>query len=161
MRLFINQGGYNSLLETVHRGVPTLTLPIFPDELKNSLQAELYGYSLNLPYKEITEENLYTLIQELLENPKYSNNAKMRSQMFLDRPLKPIDNAVYWIEYVVKYHGADHLKVAAVSLSLVEIYMLDVLGALSLLILLFVFSLKIVYSIICKRQILRRKCKKQ
>lgn len=84
----------------------------------------------------------------------------MRSQMFLDRPLKPIDNAVYWIEYVVKYHGADHLKVAAVSLSLVEIYMLDIFGALFLL-LLFVFSLKILYSRICKRQILRRKCKKQ
>lgn len=89
----------------------------------------------------------------------------MRSQMFLDRPLKPIDNAVYWIEYVVKYHGADHLKVAAVSLSLVEIYMLDIFGALFLL-LLFVFSffklcIFILYSRICKRQILRRKCKKQ
>lgn len=157
MRLFINQGGYNSLIETVYRGVPTLTLPIFPDELKNSLQAQWDGYSLNLPYKEITEERVYNLIQELLENPKYSNTAKMRSQMFLDRPLKPIDNAVYWMEYVIKYHGADHLKVAAVSLSLVEIYMLDVFGALALLIVIFVFSLKVVYS----KTLRGKKCKNQ
>lgn len=44
-----------------------------------------------------------------------------------DQPLKPIDTAVFWIEYVLRHKGAHHLKTEAMNLSVFEYYYLDVL----------------------------------
>ena len=47
-----------------------------------------------------------------------------------DRPIKPMDLANYWIEYVVRHKGAPHLRVAGTHLSFYEYYMLDVLAVI-------------------------------
>lgn len=42
--------------------------------------------------------------------------------------MKPIEVADYWIKYVVRHNGAQHLRVAGISLPLYKYYMLDVFG---------------------------------
>lgn len=44
-----------------------------------------------------------------------------------DRPNKPIDEAIYWIEYVVRHKGAKHLQVPYIDMPLYQIYMLDII----------------------------------
>ena len=39
-----------------------------------------------------------------------------------------IEEAVYWIEYVLKYDGAPHLRPASLDLSWYQVYLLDVIG---------------------------------
>lgn len=45
-----------------------------------------------------------------------------------DRPLSPIDTAVYWIEYVIRHKGAPHLRSAAQDLAWYQLYLWDVIG---------------------------------
>nr|AVT42208.1 UDP-glucuronosyltransferase 40AB1 [Lissorhoptrus oryzophilus] len=128
-KLFITHGGLLSTTETVYLGVPVLAFPIFGDQKLNAARASSLGFGKSLPFSTINEHNLAGTLNELLENPKYHQNAKIRSQLLHDRPVKPIDLANYWIEYVVRYKGANHLRVAAVNLPFYKYHMLDVIGA--------------------------------
>lgn len=66
------------------------------------------------------------------------------SKIFHDRPLKPLDNAVYWIEYVLRHDGAHHLKTAANKLNWFQFLSIDVI--LILLAVIFVY-LNVVFYI--------------
>lgn len=46
----------------------------------------------------------------------------------MDRPLNPLDTAVYWVEYVLRHAGAPHLQSAAVHLSWFQRSLLDVVA---------------------------------
>lgn len=66
-------------------------------------------------------------------------NAKRGSALMQDRPLSPIDTALYWIEYVLRHKGAPHLKSAAQDLAWYQLYLLDVLGFILIVSSLFIF----------------------
>lgn len=59
------------------------------------------------------------------------------SSIFNDRPIKTLDKAVYWVEYVIRHKGAHHLRTAAVELEWYQYYSLDVMVFLISLIMLF------------------------
>lgn len=42
--------------------------------------------------------------------------------------MKPMDSAIYWIEYVIRHKGAPHLRSAAQDLRWYELYLLDVVA---------------------------------
>lgn len=44
-----------------------------------------------------------------------------------DRPLSPMNTAMYWIEYVLRHGGAPHLRTAALLLRWYEYAYLDIL----------------------------------
>ncbi|XP_066139685.1 UDP-glucosyltransferase 2-like [Euwallacea fornicatus] len=154
IKLFINNGGYNSLLEIAHFGVPSLMIPIFPENHKNALQAQDNGYALTLPYnsKNFSEEVLYALAKELLENPRYREAARTQSQLFRDRPIEPLREAIYWIEYVIRTNGAIHLRVLGSTLPFYKFYMLDVI-----LCLISTFTVSLMSVYVCAKRLCRRK----
>ncbi|XP_030747029.1 UDP-glucuronosyltransferase 1-6-like isoform X1 [Sitophilus oryzae] len=127
-KLFITHGGLLSTTETVTMGVPILAFPIFGDQKLNAKRAESLGFGKSLEFSSITEEELASTLNELLSNPKYKKNAKLRSQLLKDRPVKPIELADYWIKYVVKYGGAPHLRVAGIRLPFYKYWFLDVVA---------------------------------
>lgn len=56
----------------------------------------------------------------------YKENIRLRSKLMHDQPLKPIDSAVYWVEHVIRYKGAPHLRSAGLDLKWYEREMIDV-----------------------------------
>ncbi|VEN44779.1 unnamed protein product [Callosobruchus maculatus] len=56
-----------------------------------------------------------------------------------DQPMKQMDEAIFWIEYVIRNQGAYHLRSSAVHLKWYQKYLIDVflfvLGALGILVL--------------------------
>ncbi|XP_030764393.1 UDP-glucuronosyltransferase 2C1-like isoform X3 [Sitophilus oryzae] len=128
IKLFITHGGLLSTTETVYHGVPILAIPVFGDQPGNAEKAQYAGYALKLGYHDdnFTEENFEQYILELLNNPKYRENAQRRSRLFHDRPMKPMDTAVYWVEYVIRNNGAKHLRVAGADQAWYEYYLVDV-----------------------------------
>ncbi|XP_030747028.1 2-hydroxyacylsphingosine 1-beta-galactosyltransferase-like [Sitophilus oryzae] len=127
-KLFITHGGLLSTTETVTMGVPVLAFPIFGDQKLNARRAQSLGFGKSLEFSSITEEELASTLNELLSNPKYKKNAKLRSQLLQDRPVKPIELADYWIKYVVRYGGAPHLRVAGIRLPFYKYWFLDVVA---------------------------------
>lgn len=63
---------------------------------------------------------------------RYLEKAKELSVLFKDRPLSPLETAIYWIEYVIRHKGAHHLRSAAMDLHWFQYLLLDVVGAIIL-----------------------------
>jgi hypothetical protein len=72
---------------------------------------------------------------------------KQRSRIMNDRPLKPIDTAIYWIEHVIRHKGAPHLRPAGLDLKWYEREMVDIIIVLTLL----TIALFVIFYIIIKR----------
>jgi len=58
-------------------------------------------------------------------------NVKILSRRFHDEQLNPIDNANYWIEYIIKY-GKDVLRSPAMDLAPWQLHLIDVIAFLLL-----------------------------
>lgn len=56
---------------------------------------------------------------------RFKEKALELSEIFRDQPLKSLEKAVYWIEYVIRHNGAHHLKTAAGELVWYEFLLLD------------------------------------
>ncbi|XP_050501766.1 UDP-glycosyltransferase UGT5-like [Diabrotica virgifera virgifera] len=153
LKLFITHGGLLSTLETVYHGVPILALPVFADQNMNGAIAQEAGYGISLPFAEVTEEKLTNALHEVLTNPKYEETVKIRSSIFHDRPMKPLDLAVYWTEFVVRHKGAPHLRVGSMDLRWYQYLLLDVIAAVSVVIVIVFTVLYILcISLCCSKQ---------
>ncbi|XP_018579879.1 UDP-glucuronosyltransferase 1-8 [Anoplophora glabripennis] len=148
-KLFVTHGGLLSTIETIYHGVPILALPIFGDQKMNAARAETNGYGFSLAFSEITEEKLTKYLNLLLNDPQYRDNAKQRSILMHDRPMKPIDLAVYWTEFVIRHKGAPHLRVAGVDLPLYKYLLLDVISFIVLVSAAFIFLIYFIVKKIC------------
>lgn len=60
--------------------------------------------------------------------------------------MKPLDDAIYWVEYIVRHNGAKNLRVNYLNLTWYEYLLVDVIA--TILAVIFV-SLYIVKKIIC------------
>nr|AAY54840.1 IP11703p [Drosophila melanogaster] len=109
-RLFITNGGLLSVMEAVYSGVPILGLPVFFDQFINLRNVNLRGMAEVLDANEMTLEILTSTIRKLLENPRYALKAKKMSQSFRDRPMSPLDTAVWWTEYALRNKDASHMR---------------------------------------------------
>lgn len=46
----------------------------------------------------------------------------------LDQPMSGLEKAVWWTEYVLRHKDTKHLRATAAKLSIIEYYLLDVIG---------------------------------
>ncbi|XP_053692178.1 UDP-glycosyltransferase UGT5-like [Sabethes cyaneus] len=132
--LFITHGGMFGTQEGLYRGVPMLFIPFYGDQHQNALKAERSGYALSLNFADVNVITLGSRINELLTDPTYKRLAKKASQLFRDNLVPPMDEAMYWIEYVIRHKGAKHLKSVSVDLNWVQYHMLDVVTFFTLMV---------------------------
>nr|CAD7206025.1 unnamed protein product [Timema douglasi] len=132
IRSYIGHGGLLGTLEAASRGVPMIGIPMFGDQFNNMKSMAETGMGLILQYKDITKNNVRQALRAVLENPSYQENAKRVSRAFNDRPLSPLDTAVYWTEYVIRHRGAPHMRTAAVDMPWYQYLLLDVIAVLSI-----------------------------
>jgi hypothetical protein len=155
VRIFISHGGLLSTIETVYHGVPIIGIPVFADQKTNIASAVNNGFAVSVPLPEITEEKLHWAINEILNNPTYRENIQQRSKVMKDRPMKPIDSAVYWIEHVIRHKGAPHLRSAGLDLKWYQREMIDVIGFLVFVVLVvslvFYITIKKTIKYICSK----------
>ncbi|CAH0746951.1 unnamed protein product [Bemisia tabaci] len=140
--VFITHGGYNSLIEATRAGVPVLGLPVFGDQPRNIRFYETRGIGKGLDLG-FTADQFYDSIMHIITTPSYRENAKEISRRTQDRPMSPLDTAVFWVEYVVRHKGAHHLKPVSANLPLYQYALLDII-VVSLL------AVFLVYKLICK-----------
>uniref|UniRef100_A0A0K8T947 Glucuronosyltransferase n=1 Tax=Lygus hesperus TaxID=30085 RepID=A0A0K8T947_LYGHE len=127
-KIFLTHGGLMSLIEAINHGVPLIGTAVFGDQPKNLRFVEHVGIGVQLKYDNLTEESLTWAVNEILGNPSYKNSMKKRSELFKDRPMTPVDEGVYWVEYVLR-HGKV-LQPASARMPFYQVYLLDVLGTL-------------------------------
>lgn len=104
-----------------------LFIPIFGDQLRNALKSVATGNALMLPYSSVTIDSFSAILDEMLSNEIYFIRAKELARTFNDNLVPPMEEAIFWIEYVIRSNGAKHLKSNAVNMPLFSYLLLDIL----------------------------------
>lgn len=138
MRLFITHGGLGSITEAMYHGVPIVGIPIFGDQGGNVAQVVREGWGISVNFDELSESLLTDAVLKVLENPSYREHIHKRAMLYKDRPMAALETAVFWVEYVIRHHGAQHLHYQGADLNMLQSALLDVyvfLGASLLVVL--------------------------
>ncbi|XP_050434109.1 UDP-glucosyltransferase 2-like [Adelges cooleyi] len=150
IKLFIGHGGISGVFEAVDAGVPMLGFPLFYDQPRNIANLVDAGMAISLDVMTVTETQIFESANKLINDNKYSYNAKLASKRFKDRPMSPAKSAAYWTEYVVRHNGAQHLKTKAFDLTWYEYYLLDILSLVLVTLSVIGFILYKCLNVICK-----------
>lgn len=127
----------------------------------NMAKVEARGCGIQLMYEEISEEKLSEAINELLNNPKYQENAKNTAKRFKDRPLTPQQEVIFWTEFAARNEGASFLRAAGNDLNFFQFYLLDVFFAFILVLGMIFIGLKFALSKLFKNSKFDDKNKKK
>ncbi|XP_046835900.1 UDP-glucosyltransferase 2-like isoform X1 [Vespa crabro] len=138
VKAFITHGGLMGTQEAISCGVPMIGIPIFADQFANVINYVKHNIAIKLDYENLSQDEMDAALNAILNNSTYREAARNVAQQFLDRPLKPIDTANYWIEYIVKY-GWDALRSPAMDLNWWENDLLDVYTFLLLIIVIIIY----------------------
>uniref|UniRef100_T1GRG5 Glucuronosyltransferase n=1 Tax=Megaselia scalaris TaxID=36166 RepID=T1GRG5_MEGSC len=125
--LFITHGGRFGTLEGSYWGKPMLAIPLFGDQHTNIQRLKRQGVALSLDFLTFTSDELVSKVNTLLTKP-FVDKARKISSLFQDNPIQPMDEAMYWIECVIRHKGAPHLKSKAVDMSVFQYLLLDILA---------------------------------
>lgn len=69
----------------------------------------------------------------------FQSQTKELSRRFRDRPMPPLETAIYWVEYVARHKGAHFMKTAAVNMPFYQYYLLDVIAFIVLVLTVFLY----------------------
>ncbi|KAA0716243.1 UDP-glucuronosyltransferase 2A1 [Triplophysa tibetana] len=129
-KAFFSHGGTNGLYEAVYHGVPMVGLPLFADQPDNLNHMRIKGAAVVLDINTMTSKDLLDALNTVIYNTTYKESMMKLSRIHHDRPMKPLDQAVFWIEFVMRNKGAKHLRVQAHQLTWYQYYLLDVMAFL-------------------------------
>ncbi|XP_063828978.1 UDP-glucosyltransferase 2-like [Ostrinia nubilalis] len=121
---FFSHAGMGGTTEAIHFGVPVVAMPIAGDQPANAAAIEESGFGVQQPVNELTKETLISNFRKVLE-PEFREKVKLRSKAWHDRPLSPMDAAVYWIEYAARNRNFT-LRTPAADVPLYQYINLDI-----------------------------------
>lgn len=122
-------------------------MPVFGDQPSNALEAERRGYGLNVPFSNLTTENLLEAVNQILADPKFTQRADDYGSMVMDQMTRPLERAVWWIEYAMRYPGMEHMRSPVHDLHWTQYFLLDVIAFISGIVM---FSAYILWLLCCK-----------
>ncbi|KAG4078607.1 hypothetical protein HA402_011366 [Bradysia odoriphaga] len=134
IRLFISHCGLGGVTEALFHGVPILGIPFIYDQHMNANKIAEEGWSIHLPYDNITADSFSSAVNAMLWNRTYSSRVKELSKLYRDRPQTALDTAIYWTEYVMRHSGAPHMQTPQVQMNFFQRNSLDVVAFLVLLV---------------------------
>ncbi|XP_044874784.1 UDP-glucuronosyltransferase 2C1-like isoform X1 [Mauremys mutica] len=129
-KAFITHGGTNGIYEAIYHGIPMVGIPIFADQPDNIAHMKAKGMAVELDFNTMQTQDLIDALDMVINNSSYKENAVRLSEIHHDQPIKPLDRAVFWIEFVMRHKGAKHLRPAAHELTWYQYHCLDVLAFL-------------------------------
>ncbi|XP_021066698.1 UDP-glucuronosyltransferase 2B17-like [Mus pahari] len=129
-KAFVTHGGANGIYEAIHHGIPMIGIPLFGEQHDNIAHMVAKGAAVTLNIRTMSRTDLLNALEEVIDNPSYKENAMWLSTIHHDQPMKPLDRAVFWIEFVMRHKGAKHLRPLAYNLTWYQYHSLDVIGFL-------------------------------
>lgn len=140
-RAFLSHGGLNSIYEAMYHGVPVVGVPLFGDHYDTMTRVAAKGMGIMLHWKSMTEDDLYSALTSVIKDSKYREQAHLLSTIHKDQPGHPVTRAVYWICYVLRHKGANHLRAAVYDVSVHQYFLLDVVLSVGAAVTLIIFAL--------------------
>lgn len=126
VKLMIGHGGIFGSQEAIYYGKPMIIYPFYGDQHLNGFKFEQEGVGILQSMDELSAESLYGAINRIINNGTFYENVQIKSQIFKANQNNPLDTAIWWIEYVLKFNGATHLQSSARNLPWYRYLSLDI-----------------------------------
>lgn len=95
----------------------------------------------------MTTAGIKEKLTKVLEDPTYRKNVMKLSKRFKDQKEKPIDRAVWWVEWVLRNPNADYLRSPVLRLGLIVGNAYDLIASVTLIFIIFFFiAMKIFWN---------------
>jgi glucuronosyltransferase len=96
------------------------------------------GIAIKVSFQQMSSKKLLDALTQILNDPSYRERMAIVSQRLRDQPEKPIDRAVWWVEWVLRNPKPEHLASPTMQLgsfrsNLFDVY-LGIVGLLALLV---------------------------
>ncbi|XP_060914090.1 UDP-glucuronosyltransferase 2A2-like [Labrus mixtus] len=128
-KVFVTHGGTNGIYEAICHGVPILGIPLIFDQFDNMVRMKAHGAAEMVEATTMDVESLTSALKNILNPEKpYKQNMLKLSQLHHDKPIKPLDNAVFWTEYVMRHKGAAHLRTESYKMPWYVYHNLDLMA---------------------------------
>ncbi|KAJ8711852.1 hypothetical protein PYW08_008806 [Mythimna loreyi] len=147
--VFITHGGLLSTTESIHFGVPIIGIPVFGDQFINVEKTINKGFGLRVDLSYTMSDELKEKIEEVTRNKRYAAKVKELSFIHHDRPVKPGQELVHWVNHVINTRGAPHLRSPAADLPFYKRKFLDLAALMTVLLLAIYILLKRACAYIC------------
>ncbi|XP_041816336.1 UDP-glucuronosyltransferase 2A1-like [Chelmon rostratus] len=149
IKAFVAHGGTNGVQEAIYHGVPIVGLPLIFDQRDNLLRIEVRGAGKIIDIFTMNEDIFFEGIQEVLHEPSYRMNMQRLSRLHRDLPMKPLDTALFWIEFVMRHKGAAHLRTESYRLPWYSYHSVDVILLLTGVMLIILASFAALIRCLC------------
>nr|XP_055062038.1 UDP-glucuronosyltransferase 2C1-like [Misgurnus anguillicaudatus] len=138
-RVFVAHGGTNGIQEAIYHGVPIIGFGLIFDQPNNLSKMRVKGVAKTVDFATVDKDSFLETVKEVLYNPSYRENMQRLSRLHRDVPVKPLDSAIFWIEFVMRHKGAAHLRTESYKMPWYSYHSVDVmlflLSAVSLIML--------------------------
>ncbi|XP_004681303.1 PREDICTED: UDP-glucuronosyltransferase 2B31-like isoform X1 [Condylura cristata] len=160
-KAFITHGGANGIFEAIYHGVPMVGIPLFVDQPENMAHMKVKGAAVVLDIQRMSSTDLLNALKTVINDPSYKENVMKLSRIQHDQPMKPLDRAVFWIEFVMRNKGAKHLRPASHDLTWAQLHSLDVIGFLLACVATAVYGITKCCLFCCRKVVKTRKDKRE
>ncbi|XP_040181871.1 UDP-glucuronosyltransferase 2A1-like isoform X1 [Rana temporaria] len=150
-KAFITHGGTNGIYEAIYHGVPMVGMPLFADQPDNMIHMKTKGMAVIVDINKMQSQDLVDAVNTVINNPTYKENALRISRIHHDQPVKPLDRAVFWIEFVMRHKGAKHLRPASHDLTWYQYHCLDVIGVLLVCLFTILYITVKIFLFLCRK----------
>ncbi|KAL7847338.1 hypothetical protein SRHO_G00223180 [Serrasalmus rhombeus] len=161
IKAFVAHGGTNGLQEAIYHGVPVLGIPLFFDQFDNLMRIQAKGAAKILEFSQLDGQTFEQMLLEVLNDDSYRTNMQRLSSLHRDQPVKPLDSAVFWIEYVMRNKGAPHLRTKAYRMPWYSYHSVDVTLFLLSTAAVLTFTTVAFIRCVCRRACGKRKVKNE
>uniref|UniRef100_UPI0000545312 UDP glucuronosyltransferase 5 family, polypeptide B2 precursor n=1 Tax=Danio rerio TaxID=7955 RepID=UPI0000545312 len=155
-RAFVAHGGTNGIQEAIYHGVPIIGFGLIFDQPDNLSKMRVRGAAKNVDFATMDKESFLTTVKEVLYDPSYRENMQRLSRLHKDVPVKPLDNAIFWIEFVMRHKGAAHLRTESYKMPWYSYHSVDVILVLISAVSLIILSIYAVIRYFCCRICMRK-----
>ncbi|KAG8592981.1 hypothetical protein GDO81_000685 [Engystomops pustulosus] len=126
IKTFLSHGGLNGIFEAMYHGVPVVGIPLFGDHYDTMTRVQAKGMGIRLDWSQMTQDSLYKSLTDVIHKPCYRQQAKKLASIHKDQAGHPVSRASFWIDYVLRHNGAEHLRVAAYDISIFQYFLVDI-----------------------------------
>ena len=147
IKLFITQGGQQSMEEAIDRAVPLIVIPFLGDQDANAERMKIKGIGYPLDLHSLSVNVLKEAINEMLK-PKYKKNIEELRDLIYDEPMTSRERAVWWTEYILRHKGAKHLKYEGRKTPFYQRYWLDFISIGILIIIATIKSILVIIKLL-------------
>lgn len=142
VKLFITPGGQRDIEDAIHHKVPILGISFSSNNLEHYLlQIVKHDAGLVSNFDMESSAELLAKIEAFAITHRYQKNINKLHTILTDEPMRPVERAVWWIEYVLRNGGTQHLRHSWGKLSWIQYLLLDVALAILLTTLAFIFAI--------------------